>query len=66
LTLLRRTARNREKLAAALQVAMPRYHDVVARVSFGAPLGADQGDAPALCAAVAAQMRQLILAQEAA
>lgn len=60
LTLLRRTARNKEKMAAALQVTLPRYHNLVARVAFGAPLSAVQGDAQALGASVAAQMRQLI------
>lgn len=62
LTLLRRTAQHKEKLAAALQVAMPRYRDLVARVTFGTPMKADQGDAKALGAGVTAQMRQLILA----
>lgn len=62
LTLLRRTAHHKEKLAAALQVALPRYRDLVARVTFGAPMKADQGDAKALGACVTAQMRQLILA----
>ncbi|MDO9003931.1 MAG: 1-acyl-sn-glycerol-3-phosphate acyltransferase [Aquabacterium sp.] len=62
LTLLRRTARQKEKLATALQVALPRYRDLVARVTFGAPLSADQGDAKALGHCVTAQMRQLILA----
>lgn len=61
LTLLRRTAHHKEKLAAALQVALPRYRDQVARVTFGAPLKADQGDAKALGACLTAQMRQLIL-----
>jgi len=62
LTWLRRTARNKEKLAAALQVALPRYRDLVAQVAFGAPLRAGQTDAQALGACVAAQMRQLIFA----
>lgn len=61
LTLLRRTARNKEKLAATLQVALPRYRNLVARVTFGAPLSAGQGDERTLSASVAAQMRQLIL-----
>jgi putative hemolysin len=64
LTLLRRTAHNKEKLAAALQVALPRYRDLVARVAFGAPVTADQTDAQALVASVAARMQQLIFAQE--
>lgn len=61
LTQLRRTARDKEKLAAVLQVALPRYQDLVARVSFGAPINAGQDDAQALGAAVKARMRQLIL-----
>jgi putative hemolysin len=65
LTLLRRSTAQREKFAAALQVALPRYHDVVARVRFGAPLTGSQGDAQALWAAVTDRMRQLILEQEA-
>jgi hypothetical protein len=62
LTLLRRTARNKEKLAAALQVAMPRYRDLVARVTFGHPPNAGPHEAQALGASIAAQMRQLIFA----
>jgi 1-acyl-sn-glycerol-3-phosphate acyltransferase len=62
LTLLRRTARNKEKLAAALQVALPRYRDLVARVAFGAPLSTAHSDARALASAVTTQMRQLIAA----
>ncbi|WP_345538869.1 1-acyl-sn-glycerol-3-phosphate acyltransferase [Variovorax defluvii] len=61
LTLLRRTARDKEKLAAALQVALPRYHDVVARISFGQASFAGPEGAKALGATIAAQMRQLIL-----
>lgn len=62
LTLLRRTALHKEKLAAALQVASPRYRNLVARVTFGAPPGMGQGDA-VLCDAITEQMRQLILSQ---
>lgn len=62
LTLLRRTAHHKEKMAAALQVALPRYRDLVARVSFGAPAEADPADAQALCAGITARMRQLIQA----
>lgn len=64
LTLLRRTARNKEKLAAALQVVLPRYRNQVARVTFGAPLRAVPGDEQALSVAVAAQMKQLIFQNE--
>ena len=60
LTRLRRTARDREKLAAALQVALPRYRGLVARVTFGRPPNAGPHEAQALGAAIAAQMRQLI------
>jgi putative hemolysin len=66
LTLLRRTAHDKEKLAAALQVALPRYRDRVARVAFGAARKADPGDARALRAGIEAQMAQLILAHAAA
>lgn len=65
LTRLRRTARQRERLAAALQVALPRYQDVVAKVTFGAPVSTEQDDAQALCSSVAERMRQLILEVEA-
>jgi predicted nucleic acid-binding protein len=64
LTLLRRSARNKEKLAAALQVSLPRYRDLIARVSFGAPLTAGPSGAQALAAAIEAQMRHLILMDE--
>lgn len=62
LTLLRRTARDKEKLAAALQVALPRYRDQVARVAFGHSPEVGSEGAQALGACIAAQMRQLILA----
>ena len=64
LTLLRRSARDKEKLAAALQVALPRYRDRVARVAFGPSSNAGPGGAQALGASIAARMRQLILADE--
>jgi hypothetical protein len=35
LTLLRRTAHDKQRLAAALQIALPRYQQRVARVAFG-------------------------------
>lgn len=65
LTLLRRTPRNKEKLAAALQVTLPRYRDLQAQVRFGQPQQLGSGAAQALCAGIAAQMRQMILAREA-
>jgi hypothetical protein len=64
LTLLRRTARDKEKLAAALQVALPRYRDLVARVTFGSSPNTRPDEAQAFGASIAAQMRQLIFADE--
>ncbi|MBB3181438.1 1-acyl-sn-glycerol-3-phosphate acyltransferase [Variovorax sp. Sphag1AA] len=61
-TLLRRTARNREKLAAAMQVALPRYRDLVARVAFGRASDAGAVSARELAVSISAQMRDLILA----
>lgn len=58
LTLLRRTAVDKQKLAAALQVVLPRYRKLAARVTFGPSANAAQG----LDAAILAQMRALILA----
>ena len=66
LTLLRRTARNKEKLAAALQVALPRYRDLVARVTFGPSPNLESVGAHALGASIAAQMRRLIFADQSA
>ncbi|VTU41268.1 hypothetical protein H4CHR_06003 [Variovorax sp. PBS-H4] len=60
LTLLRRTARDREKLATALQVALARYRNLVARVTFGSSPNSRAGGAQALDACIAAQMLQLI------
>lgn len=66
LTRLRRTQRDREKMAAALQIALARYRHLQARVCFGAPqVLAPAKGAPALCAAIAAQMREMVLATEA-
>lgn len=63
--LLRRTAHDKARLAAALQVALPRYRDQVARVSFGTAQRAGQADAKALSKALSkamtAQMSALIL-----
>lgn len=63
LTRLRRTPRNREKMAAALQIALARYRDMRPQVRFGPPqmLAPAQGAQP-LCAAIAAQMREMVLA----
>lgn len=64
LTLLRRTAPDRAKLAAALQVALPRYRNLVARVAFGAAADTGPGDPQTLRDAVAAEMRRLIFTHE--
>ncbi|WP_076998211.1 1-acyl-sn-glycerol-3-phosphate acyltransferase [Variovorax sp. KK3] len=66
LTWLRRTAHDKEKLAAALQVALPRYRDLVARVEFGVSREAGTQTAQALNAAITAQMRALIVSAVAA
>ena len=60
LTLLRRSARDKEKLAAALQVALPRYRELVARVAFGPSAGAASDGVEMLHALVTARMQQLI------
>lgn len=64
LTLLRRTARDKEKLAAALQVALPRYRDLVARVAFGPSASAASDGLDRLGAVVTQRMRQLIVDSE--
>lgn len=61
LTLLRRTAHDKERLAAALQVALPRYRDLVVRVTFGNSPSAAPGDAQGLGASIARRMNELIL-----
>jgi len=61
-TRLRRTAHNREKLAAAMQVALPRYHGLVARVAFGSASVARPGSARELGESISEQMRDLIRA----
>ena len=60
LTLLRRTAQDRERLAAALQVALPRYQQMVARVAFGPAQQASPTDGGRLRSAIVDQIRQLI------
>ncbi len=60
LTWLRRNAADKEKLAAALQVALPRYHRMSARVDFGPLQDTGAGDAASLRAAMLGQTRQLI------
>ena len=59
LTRLRRRREDREKLAAALQVAAERYHRGTVRVAFGAPLRL-AGDEAALQSALRRELAQLI------
>lgn len=61
LTLLRRTARDKEQLAAALQVALPRYRDLAAKVAFGASTSAASDGLQRLGTVVIERMHQLIL-----
>ncbi|HET9207995.1 MAG TPA: 1-acyl-sn-glycerol-3-phosphate acyltransferase [Burkholderiaceae bacterium] len=60
LTWLRRTAQDKERLAAALQVALPRYQNLVARVAFGPSQEASASNPAALRSVIMAQMRHLI------
>ena len=60
LTWLRRTAQAKEQMAAALQVAMPRYQDLVARVAFGPSQEACASESALLRSAIIAQVRRLI------
>ncbi len=62
LTRLRRTPRDREKMAAALQIALARYRDLQARVCFGPAQTPHEQGPQALCEGVAAQMRRMIMA----
>jgi 1-acyl-sn-glycerol-3-phosphate acyltransferase len=58
LTRVRRTARDRQRVATLVQMISPHYRTVGARIAFGAPLGADL-DGP-VSAVLAARVRQLI------
>ena len=60
LTLLRRTTHDKQRLAAVLQVALPRYQKMIARVAFGPGQQADACAADSLQAAIVAEIRQLI------
>ncbi|HVQ06638.1 MAG TPA: 1-acyl-sn-glycerol-3-phosphate acyltransferase [Burkholderiaceae bacterium] len=60
LTWLRRTADGKERLAAALQVAMPQYQGLVARVAFGPAQQLCASGLTSLQAAIVGQVRQLI------
>jgi len=60
LTLLRRTPHDRQRLAAALQVALPRYQKLVARVAFGPSTQACACAADSLRSAIVGEIRHLI------
>lgn len=60
LTLLRRTDHDKERLAAALQVALPRYQKMVARVAFGPSHQAGASGADSLRSAIVGEIRDLI------
>ena len=60
LTFLRRSAHDKERLAAALQVALPRYQNLVARVTFGPSQQACASDADSLRSAIVGEIRHLI------
>jgi putative hemolysin len=60
LTFLRRTAHDKERLAAALQVALPRYQKLVARVTFGPSQQAHPSDTDSLRSVLVDQVRHLI------
>lgn len=60
LTLLRRTAHDKERLAAALQVALPRYQKMVARIAFGPAQEACACTADSLRSAIVGEIRRLI------
>ena len=65
LTHLRRTRKDRERMAAALQVMIPAYQGTTVRVAFGPPLTGSElvtagADAAAITRAVAARARRLL------
>jgi len=58
LTRVRRTARDRQRVATLVQMISPHYRRVGARIAFGAPVAADFDGA--VGAVLAARMRELI------
>jgi putative hemolysin len=60
LTCLRRSPQDKERLAAALQVALPSCQQLLARVRFGQPEQAGAGVTDALRSALVGQLHQLI------
>lgn len=57
-TRVRRTARDRQRVATLVQMISPRYRGISARIAFGAPLAAEFDGT--LSAVLAARMRELI------
>jgi len=60
LTLLRRTSHDRQRLAAALQIVMPRYQKMVARVAFGPAKSVSACAADSLRSAIVGEILHLI------
>lgn len=60
MTLLRRSPHDKERLAAALQVALPRFQKQVARVAFGPSTLAHPCDQDSLRSALLGEIRHLI------
>jgi len=60
LTLLRRTTHDKQRLAAALQVALPRYQKMVARVTFGPGQEVSARSSGSLQAAIVDEIRRLL------
>jgi hypothetical protein len=60
LTLLRRSAHDKQRLAAALQVALPRYQQQVVQVVFGPAHEAGAGGADSLRSAIVGEACRLL------
>jgi hypothetical protein len=60
LTRIRRTPRDRQRVATLLQIIDPQYRRVTARVAFGAPLGTDRSASDGVATVLAQRMRELL------
>jgi hypothetical protein len=60
LTFLRRRAHDKQRVAAALQVALPRYQTLVARVAFGPAQEASACTPESMRSAIVGEIRHLI------
>jgi hypothetical protein len=60
LTLLRRSAHDKQRLAAALQVALPRYQQLVVQLAFGPAQQAGAGAAGSLFSVIVGEVCRLI------